>query len=62
MKKISKLFLGVTMLASLASMMSCSGKKKAAAFDPNTPVELTIWTHEDENRTALETYQRVPDC
>lgn len=54
MKKISKLFVGVTLAASIFSMMSCSGKKKAQAFDPNTPVELTIWTHEDENRTALE--------
>lgn len=54
MKKISKLFVGVTLAASIFSMMSCNGKKKAQAFDPNTPVELTIWTHEDENRTALE--------
>ena len=54
MKKVCKMFLGMALAASVFGMMSCNGKNKAAAFDPNTPVELTIWTHEDKNRTALE--------
>lgn len=54
MKKVCKIFLGMALAASVFGMMSCKGKNKSAAFDPNTPVELTIWTHEDQNRTALE--------
>ncbi len=41
--------------ASIATTFVSCGKDKAeAAFDPSQPVELTIWTHEDKNRTELE--------
>jgi multiple sugar transport system substrate-binding protein len=50
MKKI----IAAAALAALAvTSMSAAGKKESA-LDDNTPITITLWTHEDPNRQKLE--------
>ncbi len=56
MKKAFKTVMAATCAMVAVSLVSCGKKEEGgkAAVDPNQPVELTIWTHEDQNRTELE--------
>ncbi len=48
---------GVIVLLSVLLVMSsvfAQGQKESAALDMSAPVTLTIWTHEDPNRSVLE--------
>ena len=51
--KVTKSIFTVAFSLLLASLAGCGGEKQASV-DPNAPVDLTIWTHEDQNRTELE--------
>ncbi len=51
MKKAIGIILAVCMAFSAAGAFAAGGKDSA---DPSKPVEITIWTHEDVNRTAIE--------
>ncbi|MBR1913023.1 MAG: extracellular solute-binding protein [Treponema sp.] len=55
MKKALKTLFFAGCAIAAASFVSCGkNKEEQAALDPSQPVELTIWTHEDQNRTELE--------
>ncbi|MBQ3686362.1 MAG: extracellular solute-binding protein [Treponema sp.] len=54
MKKVLNTIALAAAVVLSAGLVSCGKQEKAQAFDKDTPVELTIWTHEDQNRTALE--------
>ncbi len=51
--KVTKSIFTVAFSLLLASLAGCGGEKQASV-NPNAPVDLTIWTHEDQNRTELE--------
>ena len=65
MKKITSLFLILTLLLSLAALSGCHGNVEQSefelpeTFDTQTPIEILFWAKNDTNQSQIDVYKKA---